>query len=542
MKKLFFIISLVLVGMSMSAQSVDDVTLVVSGDGTTKEEATHAALRSAVEQAYGVFVSANTEIFNDELVKDEIATVTSGNIKSFNELNTTILPNGNHMVTLQAVVSTKKLAAYAQSKGASCEFAGATFKANLKLLELNQQNTKKAFENMVLQLKSLAPYIYEKVLTVGNPDIYGNIDFYVDYYLNDAVWACRDIIMSTCSALNITSTEVQNLREMNADIYEYSISCSELYMFLGLWMNSEPKIHSYYFYSSFPEKEIDNTFKSDARQYIADNLNDNHSVIPLSNNKVKFAGYGSLEYRVPFNKIPLNSFQDVMDEDEFARKYYDKWRDEYYEKMEIKHVAFEKSKDTCFACDMFTYIIPPKKNKKGVVPSLPTCMMRYSSKISVQIDPERLGRISNFELKTIPEKYETLTEMMLDEDFVKLKRPEYIGKYVDILQTNVEKPIILIQEAYLFDNLVYLYELIWKYQEYFHFVGTYDSEVCDLAWNQQYVKDYDVWELERSPAILLIKDDKIIDYLWLKGEYRASQDDIDANKISLNEFIQKLLP
>ena len=108
---LVFIFSAALI----NAQTVDDVTLVVSGDGVTKEEATHVALRSAIEQAYGVFVSANTEILNDELVKDEIATVTSGNVKSYKELSATILPNGNHMVSLQAVVSTKKLAAYAET-------------------------------------------------------------------------------------------------------------------------------------------------------------------------------------------------------------------------------------------------------------------------------------------------------------------------------------------------------------------------------------------------------------------------------------------
>ena len=37
MKKLFLIVSLIFAGMSISAQSVDDVTLVVSGDVTTKE-------------------------------------------------------------------------------------------------------------------------------------------------------------------------------------------------------------------------------------------------------------------------------------------------------------------------------------------------------------------------------------------------------------------------------------------------------------------------------------------------------------------------
>ena len=224
MKKLFLILFLILVGLNLSAQGVDDVTLVVSGDGATKEDATHVALRSAVEQAYGVFVSANTEIVNDELVKDEIATVTSGNVKSYQELSATILPNGNHLVSLQAVVSTKKLAAYAQSKGASCEFAGATFGANLKLIELNQQNTKKAFDHMVSQLKTFIPYLYERRLNVGNPDVKGNIKFHIDTYPTDALWSFRDIIISTCNALNMKYEEVQNMRALNSMDIQLSIA------------------------------------------------------------------------------------------------------------------------------------------------------------------------------------------------------------------------------------------------------------------------------------------------------------------------------
>ena len=91
--------------------------LVVNGDGATKEEATHAALRSAIEQAFGTFVSANTTILNDELVKDEIATVSSGNIQSFTELSSYTLPNGNMSVSLQVTVSIGKLVTYAKSKG-----------------------------------------------------------------------------------------------------------------------------------------------------------------------------------------------------------------------------------------------------------------------------------------------------------------------------------------------------------------------------------------------------------------------------------------
>ena len=65
----------------------DEVTLVASGKATDSEKATTIALRSAIEQAYGTFVSANTTILNDDLVKDEIVTISNGNIKSYEVLS-----------------------------------------------------------------------------------------------------------------------------------------------------------------------------------------------------------------------------------------------------------------------------------------------------------------------------------------------------------------------------------------------------------------------------------------------------------------------
>ena len=57
------------------ADNKDDITLIVTSDGPTKDAAIKNALRTAIEQAYGVFVSSNTDILNDEIVKDEIATI-----------------------------------------------------------------------------------------------------------------------------------------------------------------------------------------------------------------------------------------------------------------------------------------------------------------------------------------------------------------------------------------------------------------------------------------------------------------------------------
>ena len=142
MKKVFLLLSFFMSSFAIFAQGVDEVTLVVSGEAATKNDATTAALRSAIEQAYGVFVSANTEILNDELVKDEIVTVSSDNVKSYKELGCVMTADSSlYMVSLEAVVSVKQLTQYAASKGSSCEFAGATLNQNLKLLELNAKNT-----------------------------------------------------------------------------------------------------------------------------------------------------------------------------------------------------------------------------------------------------------------------------------------------------------------------------------------------------------------------------------------------------------------
>ena len=46
-------------------EAENEVTITVSGSGKTQEEAKQSALRSAIEQAFGAFISSKTEVFND---------------------------------------------------------------------------------------------------------------------------------------------------------------------------------------------------------------------------------------------------------------------------------------------------------------------------------------------------------------------------------------------------------------------------------------------------------------------------------------------
>lgn len=125
MKKIaLLLVSLLAINILSAQETSDDFRLVVSSEGATKEEATHQALLSAIEQAFGTFVSANTTIINNETVEEEITTAEFGNIKEYEVLNVTQLKNSMYYVTLMATVSIGNLVNYAKSKGSSCELAG----------------------------------------------------------------------------------------------------------------------------------------------------------------------------------------------------------------------------------------------------------------------------------------------------------------------------------------------------------------------------------------------------------------------------------
>lgn len=149
----------------------DEVTLVASDKATDSEKATTIALRSAIEQAYGTFVSANTTILNDDLVKDEIVTISNGNIKSYEVLSDVKCEDGQDMVTVKATVCISKLVSYAKSKGASAEFAGATFAQSMKIKELNKKNELQALQNVLSMTKELLPIAFDKKLYVADPSI-----------------------------------------------------------------------------------------------------------------------------------------------------------------------------------------------------------------------------------------------------------------------------------------------------------------------------------------------------------------------------------
>lgn len=210
--KLLTVLSALLIGTIASGQ--DDVTLTVFGEGVTKDEATANALRSAIEQAYGVFVSADTKILNDQLVKDEIVTISTGNIKSYKELSQVQTSNGMYNVSLSAVVSIQNLIKYSQSHGSSAEFAGQTFTYNMRMRELNKKNEMAALNNMVEQLRSMQNDIFDYVIEVKEPQFVSDNKYSVPISVaittNPNYENFIQVISNTLGSLSLTWDEIQN--------------------------------------------------------------------------------------------------------------------------------------------------------------------------------------------------------------------------------------------------------------------------------------------------------------------------------------------
>ena len=230
--KFIFIVFLCLNLIQANAQSNDEVTLVVSADGATKEEATKFALRSAIEQAYGTFVSANTTILNDDLVKDEIVTISRGNIKKYTEISSLTLPNGNTSVTLKAIVSLSKLISYAQNKGATTEFAGAAFGMDMKAKELNRKNEIIVFQHMVEKLRSIKG-LFDYKLVLDNPRITSNNNYSakgeIQLIYNSNTELFNEILFSTLTALSLSEEEKTTYEKSGISYYFYEIPYMKSY-------------------------------------------------------------------------------------------------------------------------------------------------------------------------------------------------------------------------------------------------------------------------------------------------------------------------
>lgn len=207
-----------------------DVTITSSGSGKTLEDAKQAALRSATEQAFGAFISSKTEMFNDQVVADQMASVSSGNIKSFEILNQDQLPDGRWGVTLKAIVSVDKLTSFVQAKGIAIEVKGGMFAINIKQQLLNEQGEIKAVADMIGLLHEPMQTSFDYVIKSSDPKSLDaesknwEIPLLVTATCNKNIDFCANYFKKTLAALSLSPSEVETYKSLNKQVFPVSVT------------------------------------------------------------------------------------------------------------------------------------------------------------------------------------------------------------------------------------------------------------------------------------------------------------------------------
>jgi len=221
MKHVFFNFLLFLFT-STVAQEGQTITLTVAGQGKTIDEARQRALRSAIEQAFGTFISSKTEILNDNLVKDEIVSVANGNIQKFNVVSELRQSNGDYVSSLKATVSISKLTSFCKANGISIDFNGELFAQNMALKELYENSEIKAWKNIETVIYQLFKKSFVYKIHASNPIQHGTkylIGLDINIELNDNFESAIKLIREFCNSVSLDKNGVSEYTNAGKGTY-----------------------------------------------------------------------------------------------------------------------------------------------------------------------------------------------------------------------------------------------------------------------------------------------------------------------------------
>jgi len=284
MKLKFLLVILLLNFTSVFSQDDKTVTLTVSAQGETISEAKQNALRDAIEQAFGAFISSNTEILNDELVKDEIVSVSNGNIQDFEVISEVQLPNGDYATTLKATVSVNKLSAFVESKGVEVEFKGGLLAVNIKQQILNEKNEVKTIENIDNVCRKILNKSYDYEIMRGAPKqakASANssngwiVPLKIDVKFNENIEQFRDYFYNSVTALSMSESEIQKYQDLGKPTFTIGLGMGD--ELGGVWNNRYSLPIKQQYYANTSRKKLIKSIK----QYF-DSLKQKH---PLKNIK-----------------------------------------------------------------------------------------------------------------------------------------------------------------------------------------------------------------------------------------------------------------
>ena len=196
----------------------NDVIIISEGTGKNKSEATISALRFALAEAYGTYISSMSSIDTNDLFSDETVMITNGNIKSYKEIS---YNESSHTIKLNVIVSLDKLNKYVENHGSSVSIDGSRLIVNMEIKAENRGNTDISFNHFLEKLSETACKMYNYSLVISEPKVEGNF-----VYLNIQI-KCNDNIVQQNTFNNIYYNSLRDIYmkyDMSDEYVRYQVN------------------------------------------------------------------------------------------------------------------------------------------------------------------------------------------------------------------------------------------------------------------------------------------------------------------------------
>jgi hypothetical protein len=323
------------------AKNENIVSLVVTGQGKTFEQGIQVALREAIQQSFGVFISSNTEILEDDLVKDEIISISNGNIKSYEVISQNFL-NNEFFVTVKATVSIDKLSSFIINKGGKSDFNGDLYAYNIKEIKLNSLNESLLLKNLLKIIRDLAnisfdykietknPVKKEKMIYENGKNIYKEIwSVSIDVLIqkNNNFSLISNYISKTLGAISLKIPEIENYNKFGLEYFSLAIFSDDFSVNSKNFKIKNIPTNGEITYTLLRNKESIEILKSIFRDitlspctfYINDGIRSYEQKLELGS-FIRFDNFGLFDFRPDFDSYRRNNRIGILTSKEL--KYY----------------------------------------------------------------------------------------------------------------------------------------------------------------------------------------------------------------------------
>lgn len=220
--KTWLLLTLVLFSHLGQAQEAE-VWITSSGSHVSKDEAKKAALREALEMTLGTYISSTSSVQNNQLINDEITSITKGLIKAFKVVSE-LKVDEEWQVMTDVLVSLDHTVTYlkkASPKGTKVELNGSLFALNALQRSAEKQNESIIIAKTAGEMHNLFEKGFDYDLTTSEPTGQSTISIRCTtaVYANSNIEIAAQFLVEVLNNISIDINEIQSYIDQNLSFY-----------------------------------------------------------------------------------------------------------------------------------------------------------------------------------------------------------------------------------------------------------------------------------------------------------------------------------